>query len=86
MCPKELLRTWHSLSLNAPVGESVAPAVEPEGEVGESSLSPTELNGEPKGEGLFDGMTPEQLYESNKSLQTEFTKRTEDMKSLVTEA
>ena len=68
------------LESNQPVGESTV--VEPETQVGESSESPAESNGEPTGEGLFDGMTPEQLYESKKSLQSEYTKNIETTKAL----
>ena len=77
--PEGTVQDMAQLESNQPVGESTQ--VEPEVQVGESNESPTELNGEP-GEGLFDGMTPEKLHESYKSLQTELGKRTESSKSL----
>jgi hypothetical protein len=48
---------------------------EPEGHVQDSE-------GEPSGEGLFDGQTGEQLHKSFKELQTEFGKRNEADKEL----
>ena len=50
---------------------------EPQGSVnanGEPIKGDASAKGEPSGEGLFDGMTPEQLHRSYKSLQAEFTK------------
>ena len=73
--PEGTVTDMAQLESNQPVGESTS--VEPEAQVGESSESPAELNGEPTGEGLFDGMTPDKLHESYKSLQAELGKRTE---------
>lgn len=41
-----------------------------------------EAKGEPSGEGLFDGMTPEKLHKSYKSIQKEYTKAQETLKRL----
>ncbi len=63
--------------------ESVADGGEPQGSTeatGESVQG--ESNGEPSGEGLFDGMKPEQLHKSYKSLQSEYTKAQTAIKKL----
>ena len=48
----------------------------------ESKAKAQVLKGEPSGEGLFDGMKPEQLHQSYKELQREFGKRSEQMKQI----
>jgi hypothetical protein len=49
---------------------------------GESEAAQEETKGEPSGEGLFDGMTPEKLHESYKNLQREFGKNSEEFKQV----
>lgn len=49
---------------------------------GESVTDTPDTNGEPTSEGLFDGMTGEQLHKSYKSMQGEYTKQRESMKNL----
>lgn len=63
--------------------ESVVEGGEPQGTTetnGESVKG--ESKGEPSGEGLFDGMTPEQLHKSYKSIQSEWTKAQTNLKKL----
>lgn len=54
----------------------------PEGGGQSSETEGGKPEGAPAGEGLFDGMTPEALHKSYKSLQGEFTKRSETLKDL----
>lgn len=51
---------------------------------GEPSDAVAPAKSEPSGEGLFDGMTPENLHKSYKSLQSEYTKTKEAMKGIQT--
>ena len=57
---------------------------EPQGstETSGESVNQEAKSGEPSGEGLFDGMTPEKLHKSYKSLQSEYTKAQEAVKKL----
>lgn len=49
---------------------------------GEPTAKKSQTDGEPTGEGLFDGMTPEDLHKSYKNIQGEFTKVKAKLKHL----
>jgi hypothetical protein len=63
-------------------GEGQSVETEPTSTEGQTEGIAQEASGEPTGEGLFDGQTPEQLHKSYKELQSEFGKRNETLKQL----
>ena len=79
----ETAGTDEALQGESGANEGESTFVESGTETGESSTESLDANGEPSAEeGLFDGMTAQQLHDSYKNLQSELGKRSESMKGM----